>query len=68
MKNLPKSFSHLKTYLVIPGNFFRYFELNSCYPRNPVLWHPWDALPNEVRRDAVSNKVRDASLALGKTG
>jgi hypothetical protein len=68
MKSLPTFFSHLKTYLVIPGNFFSYFELNPCYPRNLSLWHPWGALPNEVRRDAVSNKVRDASLALGKTG
>jgi hypothetical protein len=29
---------------------------------------PRDAVPNEMRRDAVPSEARDASLSLGKTG
>jgi len=39
-------------------------------PRGLLLgtpFRPWDAVPNEVRKDAVPSEARDASLSLGTT-
>ena len=35
--------------------------------RQPRGLLPGDAVPNEVRRDAVPSEARDASLSLGRT-